>query len=290
MSMLHHFQHYLSIEKGLAPLTISAYLSDIKQFIELVGMPKDNSLIHQLSEYHNFLLKKSFQSSTIQRKQASVREFLMFLTHDNELSGFSPFMITSQKKINKLPKTLSVEQINQLVSEARPGNRFYYRDNAIIELLYSTGMRVSELLGLSCSQFQNDSQFLRVLGKGMKSRYVPLSETAKRFVFAYLDSERKSFESQSNALFLSQKGNPLTRQQVFNVLKARGQQIGVSKLSPHQLRHSFASHLLSGGADLREIQQLLGHSSILTTQIYSQVSKSHLKEVYFSAHPREVQC
>ncbi|RAP36158.1 tyrosine recombinase XerD [Candidatus Marinamargulisbacteria bacterium SCGC AAA071-K20] len=289
---LKSFQTYLGLEKGLSTHSISAYSGDVSLFLSVCGMPKNSTIKVQLNTFTIVLKQKGYSESTVQRKYSSVREYLNYLYLEGHLSNPPKLSLRGLKSSRRLPKLLSVNSINTMVKQSTDTDPNHFRNNAIIELIYSSGMRVSELTSLSLAKYGVDIHMIEVVGKGAKERYVPVSATAKNWIDAYLNNERPglSVKSKSSALFLNNRGTSISRQQVFNIIKTRGQKAGLPQVSPHQLRHSFASHLLSGGADLRDIQQLLGHSNILTTQVYSHVNKDHLKEVYMTSHPRGASC
>ncbi len=290
-SWIDRFGKYLEVERNLSSHTCSAYRRDLTEFCvfcERQGLTvaADLRKVDALLLRH-FLadLLKCNQRSSIARKLSSLRMFFRFLVRENFLKS-SPAEELSTPKLNRyLPKTLSVDEAHTLMESARSTGLLSLRDQAIFELLYSSGLRVSELTGLNVGSIDLTEKLVRVLGKGRKERIVPVGSKAVAALQAYL-SER-SATLNDEPLFLNARGGRLTARSVQRNLKTRLIKTGVLKnISPHDLRHSFATHLLDGGADLRAIQELLGHASLSTTQKYTQVSVDHLMSVYDQAHPR----
>ena len=290
-SWIDRFDTYLSAERNLSPHTCSAYrrdLAEFKAFCDRQGLAmaadlrKVDALLlrHFLAE----LLKRN-QRSSIARKLSSLRMFFRFLVRENLLE-FSPAEELSTPKLNRyLPRTLSVDEAHVLMENSRSTGELSLRDQALYELLYSSGLRVSELTGLNIGSIDLTEKLVRVLGKGRKERIVPVGSKAVAALQAYL--AERSVAANDEPLFLNARGGRLTARSVQRNLKTRLIKTGVLKnISPHDLRHSFATHLLDGGADLRAIQELLGHASLSTTQKYTQVSVDHLMSVYDNAHPR----
>jgi len=285
------FTRYLTVERNLSPHTRTAYLRDIKEFqafLERYGVASRE----QLARIDSFLLRrylaelhKSNQRSSVARKLSSLRAFFRFLVREGLLAG-NPAEGLSTPKLNRyLPKTLSVDEAAALLERGYDQGLLAVRDRAILELFYSSGLRVSELTGLDVGSLDLRDKLVRVLGKGRKERILPIGGKAHQALRAYL--ERRGWPADGEPLFLNSRGGRLTARSVQRNLKSRLIKSGVVKdISPHALRHSFATHLLDGGADLRAIQELLGHASLSTTQKYTQVSVDQLMAIYDKSHPR----
>ena len=276
---LQEFGMYMKYERGFSSCTQDAYLSDINQFLEALG-PEEVSK-EALSDYLAYLKRTGYEPKTMHRKLSAVRSFLKYLQANQLLefrvSGFKLGM----KVPKKLPKVLTERQIDVVFSDD-----FSLRNRVILELMYGLGLRVSELCSLTVSQFCKGTESLRIFGKGRKERLVPFSPHILSLVKSYIQTERSRFFSlKTECLLINKNGEPLTRQGVYLVVKSCGKASNVA-LYPHMLRHSYATHLLEGGADLLSVQALLGHSSVTTTQLYTHVSRSHLKQAYSAAHPR----
>jgi integrase/recombinase XerC len=289
--MIDCFSIYLSDERNLSPHTRAAYLRDLsefKNFLELHGgsdkesLAKLDSLLlrRYLAELH-----KRNQRTSIARKLSTLRTFFRYLVREGHLSS-NPTEGLSTPKLNQyLPKTLSVDEATALMERGYGNSLLDLRDRAIVELFYSSGLRVSELTGLDVGSLDLRENLVRVLGKGRKERIVPVGRKANEALHSYL--EERGVPDEEEPLFLNARGGRLTPRSVQRNLKTRLIKARIIKdISPHALRHSFATHLLDGGADLRAIQELLGHASLSTTQKYTQVSVDQLMSVYDKAHPR----
>ena len=289
--MIDCFATYLSDERNLSPHTRVAYLRDLGEFqaflerhggSDQAALARIDSLLlrRYLAELH-----KRNQRTSIARKLSALRTFFRYLVREGALPG-NPTEGLSTPKLNRyLPKTLSVDEAQALMERGYGTGLLDLRDRAIVELFYSSGLRVSELTGLDVGSLDLREKLVRVLGKGRKERIVPVGRKAHEALLAYL--EGRGMPGSEEPLFLNAKGGRLTPRSVQRNLKARLIKAGLIKdISPHALRHSFATHLLDGGADLRAIQELLGHVSLSTTQKYTQVSVDHLMSVYDKAHPR----
>jgi len=289
--LIEKFTTYLADERNLSPHTRVAYLRDLGEFQSFLerhgGSDKealvrlDNLLLRRyLAELH-----KRNQRTSIARKLSTLRTFFRYLVREGHLPS-NPAEGLSTPKLNRyLPKTLSVDEATALMERGYDSSLLSLRDRAIVELFYSSGLRVSELTGLDVGALDLRENLVRVLGKGRKERIVPIGRKAHEALLAYL--EDRSMPGQEEPLFLNARGGRLTPRSVQRNLKTRLIKAGIIKdISPHALRHSFATHLLDGGADLRAIQELLGHASLSTTQKYTQVSVDQLMSVYDKAHPR----
>ena len=291
-----HFQDYLTmlrVERNLSPRTLEAYRRDLKHYLSFI-VDKDIISLSNISQMHireyiRSLNEKGLAASSIARIFSSIRSYHKFLSAENFVNENPTLILTSPKAPKKLPHVLMEEEISAIINAVVETFQYAKRDKAIIEMLYSCGLRVSELCALSLNNLYLNDDMIRIMGKGSKERLLPVGGRAKNFLNDYLIHCRPGIQKDkgSSSVFLSRNGNPLTRAMINNILRKWSQVAGISKsVSPHTLRHSFATHLLEGGADLRFVQALLGHSDISTTQIYTHLDKHHLKEVYQTHHPR----
>ena len=291
-----HFQDYLTmlrVERNLSPRTLEAYQRDLKHYLSFI-VDKDVISLSNISQMHireyiRSLNEKGLAASSIARIFSSIRSYHKFLSAENFVNENPTLILTSPKAPKKLPHVLMEEEISAIINAVVETFQYAKRDKAIIEMLYSCGLRVSELCALSLNNLYLNDDMIRIMGKGSKERLLPVGGRAKNFLNDYLIHCRPGIQKDkgSSSVFLSRNGNPLTRAMINNILRKWSQVAGISKsVSPHTLRHSFATHLLEGGADLRFVQALLGHSDISTTQIYTHLDKHHLKEVYQTHHPR----
>lgn len=283
------FLSYLATERGLSRNTIESYRIDLKgflSFLEKSGYSINNFEKENILNYINFLKDKGTSASTICRFLSTLKSFTRFLILEKIISEDPTERIKMPSKWQRIPKASSFEEIEQLL-QSDLKNPFHLRDMAMLELLYSSGLRVSELISLRINDINFDGGFLRVTGKGAKERIVPLNERAKTKVRMYMETLRPRLlkKKQSPYLFLTNRGTPMTRQRFWQFLKILGKQNGLT-ISPHAIRHSFATHLLERGADLRSVQKMLGHADISTTQIYTKVTAERIKKVYYQYHPR----
>lgn len=292
---LQDFLHYLVVERGLARNTIISYRRDLERYLQYVKEVESISKINDVTRVHIIhflaLLKEENKSSrTIARHVSSIRAFHQFLLRDQAVDNDPSVLIETPKMERNLPRVLSLEEVETLLESPKKNDEFGLRDKAMLELLYATGIRVSELIGLQIGDVHLTMGFVRCIGKGNKERIIPIGQTALTAVEKYLQNGRPRLVSKKhrdNALFLNHHGRQLTRQGFWKILKAIARDAGIQKdLTPHTLRHSFATHLLENGADLRAVQEMLGHADISTTQIYTHVTKTRLKDVYSKFHPR----
>ncbi len=292
-SWLEHFSHYLSVEKGLARNTLESYNRDLKKFFLFLKNKKvataanvDRALI---TGYLLSLKEEGRAPSTISRNVASIRSFFNFLVQEDLLRDNPAQLVKAPRIEKKLPRVLTAKEVDRLLQQPRDDGQSGLRDKAMLELLYASGIRVSELVSLNVSDFSPEVGYLRCRGKGMKERIVPVGSVAVNFVREYLHSCRPKMLKMNDerALFLNHHGRRLTRQGFWKILKKYAQQSRIrGDVTPHTLRHSFATHLLENGADLRSVQEMLGHSDISTTQIYTQITRRKIREVYDKTHPR----
>ncbi len=279
------FLDYLKIERGLSPNTIDAYTRDLSQYVKY--LPKgvlevDSTLI---GKYVGRLQEEGLKNCSISRKLSVIRMFYKFL-HLEGKSDYNPLKeISSPKRGRRIPSYLSFREIELLLEAPSSNNLYGIRDKAILEVLYGAGLRISELTNLNIMDVDLKKGWVRVMGKGSRERIVPLGSQACRWVKKYL--QERNLEQGKSALFCNRYGERISRQTCWKIIKKYAQKAGISKkISPHTLRHSFATHLLSGDADLRSVQELLGHINITTTQIYTHITQERLKKVYKKYHPR----
>lgn len=286
---------FLELEKSLSDNTIASYTYDIRKFKDFLRIMKVNSFA-DVNENHieKFLayLRKEFKSSSNARILSSLRQFYDFLLNSKypEKLGYNPFEnFDSPKLERKLPEILIVEEIDKMFSKADVTNSLGLRDKAILEIMYACGLRVSELINLKVSNIWIDDELVQVFGKGSKERVIPIGRQALEWIKLYLAKSRTSIANprSEDYLFLNWRGKKLSRMAIWNIIDKYSKMAGIDKkMHPHILRHSFATHLLEGGADLRSVQEMLGHSDISTTQIYTHVDITYLKEIYKGSHPR----
>lgn len=289
----HDFLTMLRVERNVSTHTMDAYKRDINQYLMYLGDIDIKNLSDvkstHIRDYIRILSDGGMAPASISRIISSIRTYYRFLSSENILDENPVLLINNPKLPKKLPDVLSEKEISLIINAIQESSQFYQRDKAIIELLYSCGIRVTELCNLEMSNLFIDEDLIRVMGKGNKERLLPLGVRSKKYLDDYIKHSRNSHikKSGSSFVFVSRNGNQLTRAMINIILNKWTQVSGLKKsVSPHKLRHSFATHLLEGGADLRFVQALLGHSDISTTQIYTHIDKHYLKEVYKIHHPR----
>ncbi|MGA8035108.1 MAG: site-specific tyrosine recombinase XerD [Candidatus Acidiferrales bacterium] len=286
------FLAYLRGEKGLAANTIAAYRRDIDKFaafMQTKGRKLPDITHSDVVDFLRSLYAKKLDSRSVARHLVTIRHFFRFCVMEKVLVADPSENVQAPKFRHTLPEFLSLEEVNRLLAQPDISNVAGLRDKAMIELLYSCGLRVSELCGLKIADLQTETGCLRCIGKGDKERLVPVGRAALEIVRLYVQKSRPQIlgERTSIYLFPNRRGKSINRFTFWKTLKMYGQRAGLRKaLSPHMLRHSFATHLLDGGADLRSVQMMLGHADISTTQIYTHVVEGRLKQVYKSHHPR----
>ncbi|KAA0550348.1 site-specific tyrosine recombinase XerD [Bacillus sp. BGMRC 2118] len=291
---LQDFLHYLVVERGLSNNTITSYNRDLKSYIHFQQEVENIQSFEEVSRIHiisflKFIKDKGHSSRTIARHIASIRSFHQFLLRDKAVTHDPSVHIETPQPERSLPKVLSMSEVEQLLEAPKLDTAFGLRDKAMIEVLYATGIRVSELISLNLGDIHLTMGFLRCMGKGNKERIIPIGRAATESLEVYIDHARSKLvgKTKTDALFLNHHGNRLSRQGFWKILKRLTEEADIKKeLTPHTLRHSFATHLLENGADLRAVQEMLGHADISTTQIYTHVTKARLKDVYKSFHPR----
>jgi integrase/recombinase XerD len=290
---VNEFIQYLAVERGLAQNTLESYGRDLRQYQTYLqnghmDFIKDSNRSTILA-YLNNLQIKGRAVSTISRNLAAIKSFYQYLVRERYLEKDPAAHLESPKLEKKLPKILTISEVEELLKQPNTFLPTGLRDKAMLELLYATGIRVSELISLNISDINLDMGYIKCYGKGAKERIVPLGSIAAKCVQDYIGKGRPKLVRtyEEAALFVNHHGNRLTRQGFWKIIKKYAQEASINKeITPHTLRHSFATHLLENGADLRSVQEMLGHADISTTQIYTHVTKNRLKEVYDKAHPR----
>lgn len=292
--MLNDFYHYLQIERGLAQNTLLSYKRDLKKYLaylEKVLLIQDLKKIERsdIVAYLHHLKDEGMSASTIARSISSIKGFHQFLIREQICINDPSIHVNTPKKERRLPRVLSMEKIERLLNV--PGNDpLSIRNKAMIELLYATGLRVTELISLEMKDVHLMMGFVRCFGKGDKERIVPIGDIAKEALERYLTESRNILTRRRRTetkLFVNHHGRSLSRQGFWKILKENARDAGIKKaITPHMLRHSFATHLLENGADLRAVQEMLGHADISTTQIYTHVTQVRLKDMYDQFHPR----
>tara|TARA_A100001011_G_scaffold292559_1_gene304270 strand:- start:558 stop:1454 length:897 start_codon:yes stop_codon:yes gene_type:complete len=285
---INEYINFISQVKNLSNNTANSYLRDLKKFsdfVEKLNISKYSEITDDIcSAWIGDLFTKNINPRSIQRHISSAKGFFKFLKKNNVVNS-SPFeLITAPKTPNNLPEVLSPEDVEQLLN-FKPTSVVEIRDLAIIELIYSSGLRVSETVSIDLNDFEEDMSFLRILGKGSKTRLVPVGKYAKSAINEWL-IERNKIINSTNALFLNSRGKRISIRSVQLRLRKMALKQGLAPIHPHMLRHSFATHMLESSGDLRTIQELLGHSSLSTTQIYTKLDYQHLIKIYDQSHPR----
>jgi integrase/recombinase XerD len=286
------FLDYLKVEKGLSANTISSYRRDLKKYFRYLknkGINDLNKVNHQIMGDFLFSLRKENSPSSISRILSTIKNFYRFLLREKIISTNFVELIESPKIEKKIPSFLDFEEVERLLKAPNLKKTRGIRDRAILEVMYATGMRVSEISSLNLSDVNLEVGFIRCKGKGAKERIIPLGKVAQRFLQKYFCEARNKLlgKKTSPYLFLAQGGKNLSRQSIWKMIKRMVKKAKIKKeVSPHTLRHSFATHLLERGADLRSVQEMLGHASITTTQVYTHINRVRLKEIHRKFHPR----
>jgi integrase/recombinase XerD len=295
---INQFLDYLQTEKGYSNNTLAAYQNDLSQFLIFLqqlpleqrpGNWNDVTRDHIVS-YILEMKEREYASSTVARKVAAVKSFFKFLENTGQIKINPAKELETPRAEKHLPATISAEEVDRLLEAPSGDSAAALRDRAMLELLYATGLRVSELVSLNVTDVNLDEGAVRCMGKGKKERVLPLYHRARQALAVYIQEGRPRLlgdRNDENALFLNRRGTRLTRQGLWLIIKRYVEQAGIQgNVTPHTLRHSFATHMLRGGADLRAVQKMLGHANISTTQIYTQVTPDHMREVYDESHPR----
>lgn len=289
------FKNYLMLERGLSRNSIQGYLSDLSKLYQYLMEKGDSGNILKLEAEDIKSFITNFASQELNphsqsRMISGLKSFFQYLLLEKMITSNPMELISSPKIQRNLPDTLSFTEINSMLDQIDCSKPEGIRNKAIIETLYGSGLRVSELVNLKISELSLENSLVRVLGKGQKERWVPMSSTSIHFIQWYLDTWRKSIPIQqgyADYVFLNRRGKNLSRVMIFQIIKDLALKAGIQKtISPHTLRHSFASHLIEGGADLRAVQEMLGHESILTTEIYTHLDRDYLRQTLNQYHPR----
>ncbi len=291
--LLDEFLNFLVVERGLSKNTLEAYSRDLNKYIDYLEK-HEISDVTQTSSYHiiaffSTLAGKGLSSKTTARNLAAIRTFYRFLVNERYIEENPAMRVDSPKTWIKLPNTLALDEVERLLDQPDVTTPLGMRDSAMLELLYATGLRVSELISMSVNNINLEAGYLIAFGKGSKERIVPIGEEAAKKVKEYMIYSRKRLlkNSRSSFIFVNRSGRPISRQGFWKLIKKYGLKAGIKKnIAPHTLRHSFATHLLEGGADLRSVQTMLGHVDISTTQIYTHVTRERLKKLHSRLHPR----
>lgn len=292
-ALLESFTHYVAVERGLSPNTRESYQRDLAAYLDFlerqgirdVTQTDRVTILHYLQE----LREKGRATATLSRNLASIRAFYSYLLRERVIGSDPAEHLETPKLQRRLPRVLAPAEVERLLSAPDGRTPTGLRDRAMLELLYATGIRVSELVSLRESDVNLTANFVQCYGKGSKERIVPFGRMAREAVWEYLSRGRGLLvrDVRAPALFVNHLGDPLTRQGFWKIIKKHARAAGVrTEITPHTLRHSFATHLLEGGADLRAVQEMLGHADISTTQVYTQVTRSRLQDAYSRSHPR----
>lgn len=294
--IIREFKNYLRLEKSLSANSIEAYLRDVHQLESFLLLNHSEKSVNKvetkdIQEFISYLYKIGISERSQARIISGIKAFFNFLILDEIIAENPADLIDAPKLGRKLPVVLSVQEIDDLQSAIDLSSNEGHRNKAIIETLYSCGLRVSELIGLEITNLHFDEQYIKIVGKGNKERLVPISKKAIREINFYIEGYRNHLKSvdksSENIVFLNRRGKKLTRVMIFTIIKRLAQKAGFNKnISPHTFRHSFATHLVEGGADLRVVQEMLGHESILTTEIYTHIDREFLKDTIMMYHPR----
>lgn len=289
MELLDAFLTYLSVEKGLSKNTLDSYSTDLKKFLVFLGQRESAPGVAGAPDIVDFIEKLrngGYSVSTVCRYISSIKALFKYMLIENLREEDPSENIQTPKRWERLPKALSIDEVMELLDAGFAGTTAL-RDSAMLELLYSSGLRVSELVSLKTADIHFDAGFVKVLGKGSKERVVPMNTRAVVKMKRYIGEERQGLSRKRGSpyLFLTRRGGPMTRQRFWQTMKGLGKRLGI-EISPHTVRHCFATHLLEGGADLRSVQKMLGHSDISTTQIYTKVTTDRIKKVFKKYHPR----
>ena len=293
--ILDDFLSYLSVERGASPHTISAYGGDLRAYLKYLSERSVDPLQATRDDVTGFMARLQEQQmapSTVERKIAAVKSFYSFLVREGLTDNHPTIDVALPKVPTRLPEVISIDDAERLLSQPFPSGPVGYRDRSVLEILYGCGLRVSELTALDLLDLDLEGGFIRVMGKGGKERLVPIAGAAHKAVSDYLEhgrpylrAKKASTKQDPVAVFLNVRGGRLTRQAVFGIVRTYGERAGM-RLHPHTLRHSFATHMLQGGAELRALQEMLGHADISTTQVYTHVDRAHVREEYLTTHPR----
>jgi integrase/recombinase XerD len=298
-TFINDFLEFLSVEKGASGNTIAAYRNDLGQLEDFLAAKKNGSGIswshigqNEVLEYILHLKGQTYREATVARKVAAVKSFFSYLQAEGDIKTNPTEQLASPKVGKSLPKPLTVQEVDELLEQpARRNTPEAKRDRAMLELMYATGLRVTELVSLDLAdvQLEGEKPYVRLVGKGNRERQIPLLDQPVQEVREYIQFARPRLvgERSETAMFVNRRGERLTRQGFWLILRGYATEAGIKgRVTPHTLRHSFATHMLRGGMDIHKVQELLGHANISTTQVYTQVSREHIREAYEKAHPR----
>ncbi len=294
-NILKDFEFYLKLERSMSENTSMAYISDINKFVEYLiindlKLDPSNVKAEHLTSFIGYIAAFGLSDKTQSRIISSLKSFFKYLIIEDLITKNPTEFLETPRIGRKLPVVLSVNEIETLIKSIDVSNILGHRNRAIIEVLYGCGLRVSELINLKISNIYFSEDFVRVIGKGDKQRLVPIGNLAKQEIGNYLQQFRNHIQPQkghTDILFLNRRGKQLTRVMIFTIVKEICKKVGMKKnVSPHTFRHSFATHLIEGGADLRVVQEMLGHESITTTEIYTHIDREYLRETIIQYHPR----
>jgi integrase/recombinase XerD len=293
-----HFLNFMSVEKGASGNTVAAYKNDLQQFDRYIvsingnGKPRDWEQMQRdvIIEYLLTLRSRNYAEATVARKIAALKSFFQYMQAEGTIHANPAESLESPRVGRSLPKPLSVTEVDELLEQTmKRTTPEAKRDRAMLELLYATGLRVTELVSLDVEDLNMSGPYVRCMGKGSKERTIPIHEQAAAAVADYLNDGRAAMvkNRKESAMFVNRRGERLTRQGFWLILKQYAKEANITtSVTPHTLRHSFATHMLRGGAPLRNVQELLGHANISTTQVYTQIANEHVRQVYEKAHPR----
>lgn len=287
--MIKDFRNYLRIERGMSPNTVTSYCHDVEGFLKHTNTPVGQISSEQIAEYLGIVTEKGLSKRSTARLLSSLRSFFEWCVQEGEVKENPCDRVDAPKLGHYLPAVLSIQEVESIMESVDLKAPFGKRNRAILEVLYGCGLRVSEAAGLRISHVYLDEGFVNVIGKGDKQRLVPLGEVAADAIRAYLpDRPAPAERKYDDYLFLNRFGKPLSRISIFNLVKDQAMAAGIRKeISPHTFRHSFATHLIENGADLRIVQEMLGHESILTTEIYTHIDTQTWHQSVLSHHPRK---
>ena len=293
-SYIEGFRHYLLLERSLSKNSIDAYLNDIKKLAEFDGYSLKKGplklLKKDLRDFLSYISELGLGARSQARVVSAIKGFYKYLLLESEIEDSPAAAIESPRIGRKLPDTLSFDEISKILKVIDVSDALGARNKAIIETLYSCGLRVTELVNLRISKLNFEEEYLSVVGKGNKERLIPIGPDAIKFITIYLNEIRPTLpinKGQEDFVFLNRRGNALTRVMIFTIVKNLAKEAGINKtISPHTFRHSFATHLVEGGADLRVVQDLLGHASITTTEVYTHLDTNYLRSAIYDFHPR----
>ncbi|MBE0415492.1 MAG: tyrosine recombinase XerC [Dehalococcoidia bacterium] len=291
--LLYNYVRYLEVERHASPYTVRNYTHDLRHFLGFLNAEKVATLDevdrHVLRRYVAHLQEEGFEKASVARKLSALRSFYRYLMRENIISSNPLLTVSSPKLEKRLPSFLSNEEVNRLLETPDTSTPYGQRDRAILELLYASGLRVSEIVGLDLGNVNLEAREIRVWGKGSKERMVLMGKPAASALDLYLREGRRQLlgKTKNETLFLNRYGKRLSKRSLQKTISRYALKAGLDKrVFPHMMRHSFATHLLDGGADLRVVQELLGHANLTSTQIYTHVTQSQARKVYLAAHPR----